>query len=238
MLRYNFTISHVPGRELQIADALSRSPMGSPTCADQSLQLEADAYVSVVLQGLPTTEKRLLEITEAQKADGVCQKVAEYCQTQWPEKSELDAAIRPYYQVATELSVEQGLLMRGSRIVIPTPLRKERLTRIHSAHQGIVKCRERARQSMWWPGLSTELGELVKSCQECCKAQRQQPQPLTPSSFPELPWQRVGTDLFEWKQKHFFIIVDYYSRYVEIAKLQRTTAEEVIAHTKSIFAHT
>ena len=89
---------------------------------------------------------------------------------------------------------------------------------------------------MWWPGLSKELGELVKSCQECCKAQHQRPQPLTPSSLPELPWQRVGTDLFEWKRKHFLIIVDYYSRYVEIAKLQRTTAEEVIAHTKSIFA--
>ena len=72
-------------------------------------------------------------------------------------------------------------------------------------------------------------------CQECCKAQ-QRPQPLTPLSLPELQWQRVGTDLFEWKQKHFLIIVDYYSRYVEIAKLQRTTAEEVIAHTKSIFA--
>ena len=114
MMRYNYTISHVPGKELQIADALSRSPMGSPTCADQALQLEADAYVSVVLQGLPTTEKRLLEIKEAQKADGVCQKVAEYCQMLWPEKSELDAAIQPYYQVATELSVEQGLLMRGS----------------------------------------------------------------------------------------------------------------------------
>ena len=85
---------------------------------------------------------------------------------------------------------------------------------------------EGSTEYMWWPGLSTELGELVKSCQECCKAQRQRPQPLTPSSLPELPWQRVGTDLFEWKQKHFLIIVDYYSRFVEIARLQRTTAED------------
>ena len=59
----------------------------------------------------------------------------------WPEKSELDGAIQPYYQVATELSVEQGF---GSQIVIPPPLRKEMLTHIHSAHQGIMKLRERA----------------------------------------------------------------------------------------------
>jgi len=52
----------------------------------------------------------------------------------------------------------------------------------------------------------------------------------------ELPWQKVGTDLFEWRNDMFLLVVDYYSRYIEIAKLNRSTAEEVIARTKSIFA--
>ena len=77
---------------------------------------------------------------------------------------------------------------------------------------------------------------MVSNCETCCKNQLQRAQPLVPSQLPDLPWQKVGTDLFEWRNKYFLLIVDYYSRYIEIAKLSQTTAEEVILHTKSIFA--
>ena len=84
--------------------------------------------------------------------------------------------------------------------------------------------------------MSKQLETLVKSCIKCCKTQHQRAQPLTPSELPDLPWQKVGTDLFEWRNDTFVLVVDYYSRYIEIAKLTRSTAEEVIARTKSIFA--
>ena len=71
---------------------------------------------------------------------------------------------------------------------------------------------------------------------ECCKAQMQRSEPLIPTSLPELPWQKVATDLLEWRKETYLLIVDYYSRFIEIARLSRTTAEEVILHTKSIFA--
>ena len=76
----------------------------------------------------------------------------------------------------------------------------------------------------------------MKNCVECCKTQKQRHQSLIPSSLPELPWQKVATDLYEWKQHMHLMIVDYYSRYIEIARLSGTTADEVIRHTKSIFA--
>ena len=110
------------------------------------------------------------------------------------------------------------------------------LDRIHTGHQGITKCRERARQSIWWPGLSKQLEEMVKCCTECCKTQTQRFEPLIPSCLPELPWQKIGTDLFEWNQNTYLLIVDYYSHFIEISRLNRTTADEVIVHTKSIFA--
>jgi len=110
------------------------------------------------------------------------------------------------------------------------------LHKIHIGHQGITKCKDRARQSVWWPGISRELEDLVRNCHECCKAQRQRAQPLTPSPLPELPWQKVGTDLFEWKKDTYLLIVDYYSQYIEFARLNQPTAEEIIVHTKSIFA--
>ena len=236
MMRFQFGITHVPGKDLIIADTLSRAPAADPTTADKLLQQEANAFINVILQNLPATEQRLEEIRRHQEDDDATQQIAVFCQSGWPDKKSLTANIRSYSPMAAEFSVVNGLLMRGSRIVIPPSLRQAMLTKIHIGHQGITKCRERARQSVWWPGFSRDLEELVRNCPECCKAQRQRAQPLTPSQLPELPWQKVGTDLFEWKKDTFLLIVDYYSRYIEIARLSRPTTEEVIRHTKSIFA--
>ena len=159
-----------------------------------------------------------------------------YCDKGWPDRSAFPVAVKPYYPVSTEISIQSGLLMRGSRIIIPASMRLSILDKIHTGHQGISKCREWARQSVWWPGLAKQLEELIKSCPECYHVQKQRAQPLITSVFPELPWQKVATDLFEWKNKNYLLIVDYYSRYIEIALLKQTTAEEVIKHTKSIFA--
>ena len=62
------------------------------------------------------------------------------------------------------------------------------------------------------------------------------PQPLTPTPLPSLPWQKVASNLFEWKGATYLLAVDYYSRYIEIAKLGRTTTTDVVTHLKSIFA--
>ena len=76
----------------------------------------------------------------------------------------------------------------------------------------------------------------MKCCTVCCKVQTQRFEPLIPSCLPELPWQKIGTDLFEWKQNTYLLITDDYSRFTEISRLNRTTADEAIVHIKSIFA--
>lgn len=71
------------------------------------------------------------------------------------------------------------------------------MEKLHVGHLGIVKCRERARQSVWWPGLSTQLKKLVESCDTCARERINHKEPLIPSEFPERPWEVIGTDLFE-----------------------------------------
>ena len=122
MMRFQFTIGHVPGKELTIADALSRAPVSKASAADELLQREATAYVDFVVEHLPATEQRLQEIRECQQKDAVCQKLTELCKSGWPEKSALSADVKPYFSVSSQLSVEHGLLLRGGRIVIPPPL--------------------------------------------------------------------------------------------------------------------
>lgn len=236
MMRFEFTIGHVPGKDLTIADTLSRAPTGGPSPADELLQGETSAFVKAVMQSLPATDQRLEEIKRHQKEDEVCQQITAFCETGWPDKHSATASIRPFLPMSAEFCIENGLLMRGNRIVIPPPLRRELLSKIHTGYQGITKCRERARQSVWWPGVSKELEELVRNCPDCCKAQKQRAQPLTPSPLPDLPWQKVATDLFEWKKDTFLVIVDYYLRYIEIARLNQPTADEVITRTKSMLA--
>ena len=98
-----------------------------------------------------------------------------------------------------------------------------------------VKCQEQARQAAWWPLLSKQLEEIVQNFPECCKSRSQRAEPLKPTTLPSRPWQKIGTDLFKWKKSVYLLIVDYYSRWIEIVKLGQTTAECVITHSKSIF---
>ena len=236
MMRFTFTISHVPGKDLIIADSLSRAPVDEPVEADMMLEEETRAFIDVVMRSLPETDQLLEKIKQHQGSDQTCLELLEYCRSSWPEKGSLIGPIKKYHSVASEISIVNDLLMRGNRIIIPTSLREEMLDKIHLGHQGINKCRERARQSLWWPGLSKEIEELIKNCSECSKAQLQRAQPMIPSVLPDLPWQKIATDLFEWKGSNYLLIVDYFSRYIEIAKLSGLSADEVIKHTKSIFA--
>ena len=188
MMRFKFTISHVLGKSLLVADELSRAPCAEAVDEDLLLQQETAAYVNIVVQNLPATEKQLERIRCHQEEDEECKLAAEYCRSGWPSRQSLSGTMKLYYSVATEISVKDSLLMRGNRVVIPAVLRLEMLDQLHTGHQGISKCRECARQSLWWPGLSRQLEELVKNCSVHRKCSNQRREPLIPAALPDLPW--------------------------------------------------
>jgi len=128
-----------------MADTLSRAPSLGASKEGSFLSEEAEAYVHAVFECLPATERRLEEIRQHQKEDTVLQNVIKYCQSGWPEQHDIPESVKPYYSVAVELTVEKGLLMRGSRVVIPASLHGSILCKLHDGHQGITKCRERAK---------------------------------------------------------------------------------------------
>ncbi|CAC5406181.1 unnamed protein product [Mytilus coruscus] len=78
---------------------------------------------------------------------------------------------------------------------------------------------------------------LFQKCSVCLESRRSNTkEPMAESETPELPWLTVGTDIFYWNNNNYLIIVDYYSRYFEIAKLENIRASCVITHMKSVFA--
>ena len=148
MMRFNFTISHVPGKQLAIADMLSRAPAEPPDVADYNLDLESQAFVNYIVESLPASEQQLQRIKQFQRQDQVCKQIIQFYQTTWPDKELLSQDIQLYYSMASEICVENGLLMRGCSIVIPSELQQEMFNKIHEGHLGITKCRARARQSI------------------------------------------------------------------------------------------
>ena len=235
-MRYSFTISHVAGKDLVTADTLSRSPVSISITQDEKCYQDVEAYVNFVFQNLPASDQRIEQIKEEQGKDEICRQLVEYCKHGWPRKGEIPHVLKPYFSVSGEITIQNGLLMRGSRIIIPPPLHSNILETLHKGHFGISKCREKARNSVWWPNLSKQLADVVENCATCCKFQKQAPEPLMPSVLPTLPWQKVASDLFKWRGTIYLLVIDYTSKYIEISKLDNETSHEVILRLKSIFA--
>jgi len=128
------------------------------------------------------------------------------------------------------------LLIRGSRIVNPLLLRADILQKIHDGHQGLTKCRNRAKPSVWWPGLSAELQNTVMSCHSCQEQKRApQKEQLISTPLPNRPLKRKALDLCEHNRNNYLVISDYYSRFLEVLHLSSTTSRQVIQRLKATF---
>ena len=97
------------------------------------------------MKNLPTTESRLQEIREKLQQDEVCRQIMSHCGNGWPERQHVKGVIKPYYQFSGELSVQQGLIPKGNRLVIPTTMHLDILYKLYEGHLGITKCHERAK---------------------------------------------------------------------------------------------
>ena len=167
MMQFTYTISHVPGKRLYTRDTLSQAPLIRPLSQiEKKLESDIKAYVDSVVRYLPATVNRLEEL-RCQQQDEVTRQLMKYCPEGWPDRSRLPGPLNPYWNERSELTIHQGLLMKGNWLVIPVSMRLQVLDRIHEAHQDIAKCREHAKASVWWPGLSKQLEEVVNKCPTC-----------------------------------------------------------------------
>ena len=156
----------------------------------------------------------------------------------WPDsKSETPLSVREYWDSRDMLSVTDGIVYKGMRIVIPPSLRNHMLKLIHESHLGIVKCKHRAREVMYWPAMNTAIEEEVRNCSKCAMyPNKQSREPLKPTSPPKIPYGEVGCDLFDFEQKKYLMIVDYHSRYFDAIELKSTTTSAVVSAMKATFS--
>lgn len=148
----------------------------------------------------------------------------------WPEnKGDVPNEALTYWDVRDELSVYNGIVFSGERICIPTKLRTETLKTNHSSHLGIVRCKQRARELVFWPGMNGQIEDMITRCGVCLQHKnKQQKEPMIIQPLPDLPWSKVGADLFELEDTSYLIMVDYYSNFIEVATLNRDTRSSVV----------
>ena len=184
LARFDYVVSHVPGKELYIADTLSRAPTGE---ADGRTQLQevTEAYVrEVAISSLPATSKTLDEYRRAQQQDPVCSTIVQFCRSGWPKaKSSVDSDLQPYWKVRDYLTVCEDLLLYRSRIVVPKSMQRMTMEKIHTGHQGVERCCWRARTSVWWPGVTHQITHMVQQCTTCAKEARQRKEPMLPTKL-------------------------------------------------------
>lgn len=226
LMRFSYIVKYVPGKELIVPDYLSRHPQAATSSQPDELEAETAAHVSLIVQQGNVRPQFLETIRQAQTADSVCKLLSEYIVNGWPQ--DIPSSMKPYFQFRDDLTVAEGLILKGGRIFIPPPLRKTVLQFIHEGHFGVTKCRIRAKQSVWWIGLSNEIAQMVANCCKCIKERTNLKEPFLCDELPKRPWEFVCTDLFDYNKKKYLVIGDYYSKFIEVFQMNSTREENVI----------
>lgn len=169
--------------------------------------------VHMVLGNAPATDKRIQEIKELTESDTTRQRLKSVIRSGWPdERTDIPEDILSYWNFRDELSEAEGVIMKGEKIIILTSLRKDMLTRIHCGYLGILKCTQRAREAIYWPGICKNIDELVGKCEVCQRYRESNTkEPLILEPIPDNPWDSVAMDLFQWNNNDYTLIVDHCS---------------------------
>ena len=99
-----------------------------------------------------------------------------------------DVALKPFQRRKYELSIHDGCLLWGSRVVVPPQGRDKVKQELHEGHPGATRMKALAQSFVWWPQIDQDLEELVKRCDDCQRFRNQPPVvPLQPWEWPEKP---------------------------------------------------
>ena len=229
----NFTICYIPGVTNQLADCLSC--MGDQKDSIKLPKLQ----VYQITQQLPASSDSLHQLRLSMQADDETALLKHTIMQGWPKSiKQVPPELQPFWTFREELTVEGGLILKGTRIVIPTKQCKAFLELLHKGHLGLNKCKLRAKETVYWPGLNDQLEDLVLNCELCLKYStakcKVEPSLLLGQEVPLYPWTKLATDVFHPEAASYLLMVDYTSRYPVVCKLTSMTGQHIASHFKLI----
>lgn len=240
--RYNICLKYKKGKEMYVADTLSRLTKNDNVYEVYSCEEIKELADLNPLEFMKISDKTIINLQEETSKDTELCELLDVITKGWPEdKTKLNPSLLKYWKYKEDLTIYDGLILKQSRILVPRVSRRELLKKLHSSHQGIEATLKLARDTIFWPNISAEIKELVTSCQNCMKYSKNQPNPeMYSHTVPTLPYEVVNMDVMEVEMNNqklrYLITVDQYSDYFDINRLKDLSAKTTIDICRQNFA--
>ena len=156
-----------------------------------------------------------------------------YVTNGWPEKvNQVKSNVRPYFRHRQQLSLDREFLWMGTRLVIPVVLQNAVIRLLHETDSGIVAMKRLARRHFYFPNIDGKLEDCVAECISCQEKANMNPKNRL---GPKSPFVRVHVDHFFFGGKAIFLVVDAYSKWVELFIHGTPTTERCITSLELVF---
>lgn len=226
MFRFNFR--YIKGKENLTSDFLSRLPLQEEDSCSEPYEL---IFTLNCMNRLPITSTH---IAAATKSDRLLSLVTKYVKHGFPNV--VESCLRKYKEVSNELSLNEGCIMYRDRVVIPVELRGSVLKLFHNGHPGINVMKAIARSLIWYPGLDSDIENIVRNCKQCVEHRNKPPKSNVKWPETRTKWSRIHVDHFFLEDCTFFLVIDSFSKYIECEIVSSTSTQDTIDCLKGIFS--
>ena len=215
--------------EDHLSHNVSQKESEVPTCSGLDLKVN-DAYLNA-------SDERCISLAQETDKDEVLVALKKQIIKVWPDKrDECPMTLRDFWGYRDELSILEGLVLKGTRIIVPKSCHDEVLAKLHEGHFGIECTKSRARDSVYWPLMYKDIEGMVKTCEKCQEfSRRNNRDPVLSRELPLVAWTLLELDLFSCDNNTFLLVVDVTLRFPVVRVLSNETSRSVINALKGIY---
>ena len=229
---YNFKIVYKSGAD-NPADYLSRHPTAKSVRTQEKM---TETYINFIVDSSIPKAMTLAEVVKATNDDPTLKGLrAAIRLNKWDSP-----VVKEYKHVKDELSISShGLILRGTRIVVPHSLRQRAVDIAHEAHLGIQKTKALLREKVWFPQIDNIVKNTMETCITCqAVSSPNSPEPLRMTQMPQSQWEVLNIDFYGPLPtgEYLLVVIDRYSRFPEVEIVSSTKASVIIPKLDKIFA--
>jgi hypothetical protein len=239
--QFDYEIEHRKTEDHGNADALSRLPTEDDLQFDgEETGEDTDMVCAINVLSVQVKPADASSFVSESSRDPVISKAIRYTREGWPKKKkDEDPDLSRFRQLQDSLSICNGCLVHGNRVVVPSSLRPQILEILHLGHFGMERMKQLARTAVYWPNIDDDIEAACRHCEPCAEHQNRPPKmPVHPWMLPEKPWSRLHLDhAINFMGTNWLVLTDAYSKYPCIHPTQSITASSTIDWLEQDFAH-